>query len=153
MIDVVSGETRSRMMAGILGKNTKPELIVRRYLHACGYRYRLHRKDLPGKPDLVLPKYKLVVFVHGCFWHRHNNCVYATTPNSRRCFWEDKLNGNVIRDKKQISQLNGEGWRVIVVWECGLKHLLDELGILRQMILNFDNEFQVWPRIPPKSVL
>ncbi|MBC8787302.1 DNA mismatch endonuclease Vsr [Pseudomonas fluorescens] len=152
MIDVVDGVTRSRMMAGILGKNTRPELIVRRYLHACGYRYRLHRKDLPGKPDLVLPKYKLVIFVHGCFWHRHANCVYATSPSSRRDFWEEKLNGNISRDQRQISLLNAEGWRVIVVWECGLKHLRDELGFLNEMIVNFDEALQVWPDQPAKSM-
>ena len=153
MIDVVDSAKRSRMMAGILAKNTKPELIVRRYLHACGYRYRLHRKDLPGKPDLVLPKYKVVIFVHGCFWHRHKNCVYATSPNSRREFWEAKLNGNVLRDRKQISLLSAEGWRVVIVWECGLKHLLDELGVLDEMILNFSDGLQIWPRNPPKSVM
>ncbi|NVZ36143.1 DNA mismatch endonuclease Vsr [Pseudomonas sp. A4002] len=151
MIDIVDGVTRSRMMAGILGRNTKPELIVRRYLHACGYRYRLHRKDLPGKPDLVFSKYKLVIFVHGCFWHRHANCVYATSPGSRRDFWEEKLNGNVSRDQKQISLLNAKGWRVVVVWECGLKHLLNELSFLNEMILNLDEALQEWPESPPKS--
>lgn len=151
MIDIVDGVTRSRMMAGILGRNTKPELIVRRYLHACGYRYRLHRKDLPGKPDLVFSKYKLVIFVHGCFWHRHANCVYATSPGSRRDFWEEKLNGNVSRDQKQISLLNAKGWRVVVVWECGLKHLLNELSFLNEMIVNLDEALQEWPESPPKS--
>ncbi|WP_371315684.1 very short patch repair endonuclease [Pseudomonas sp. F9001] len=150
-MDIVDGVTRSRMMAGILGRNTKPELIVRRYLHACGYRYRLHRKDLPGKPDLVFSKYKLVIFVHGCFWHRHANCVYATSPGSRRDFWEEKLNGNVSRDQKQISLLNAKGWRVVVVWECGLKHLLNELSFLNEMILNLDEALQEWPESPPKS--
>lgn len=152
MVDVVDVVTRSRMMAGILGKNTKPELIVRRYLHACGYRYRLHRKDLPGKPDLVLPKYKLALFVHGCFWHRHANCFYATSPNTRRDFWEDKLNGNALRDQKQISLLNAEGWRVVVVWECGLKHLPDELSFLNKMIENHGEGLQSWPEFPPRSV-
>ncbi|MGY2267701.1 very short patch repair endonuclease [Pseudomonas sp. SDO5561_S422] len=150
-MDIVDGVTRSRMMAGILGRNTKPELIVRRYLHACGYRYRLHRKDLPGKPDLVFSKYKLVIFVHGCFWHRHANCVYATSPGSRRDFWEEKLNGNVSRDQKQISLLNAKGWRVVVVWECGLKHLLNELSFLNEMIVNLDEALQEWPESPPKS--
>lgn len=153
MIDVVDSTTRSRMMAGILGKNTKPELIVRRYLHACGYRYRLHRQDLPGKPDLVLSKYKLVIFVHGCFWHRHRSCVYAKSPSTRRDFWEKKLNGNVLRDRTQIALLNAAGWRVIVVWECGLKHLLNELDMLNEMIRCSSEELQVWPIFPPKSAL
>lgn len=151
MIDVVDSVTRSRMMAGILSKNTKPEMIVRRYLHACGYRYRLHRKDLPGKPDLVLSKYRLVIFVHGCFWHRHPSCIYATTPNSRREFWEEKLNGNVLRDQKQMSKLLADGWRVLYVWECGLKHLLSNIDILRGMIEDLDKDFQAWPENPPKA--
>lgn len=151
MTDVVGSATRSRMMAGILSKDTKPELTVRRYLHACGYRYRLHRKDLPGKPDLVLSKYRLAIFVHGCFWHRHQCCIYATTPNNRRDFWEGKLNGNVLRDQNQVSQLCAEGWRVLVVWECGLKHLLSEIDVLQEMIENVNIDFQVWPENPPKT--
>jgi DNA mismatch endonuclease (patch repair protein) len=141
------------MMAGILGKNTKPELIVRRYLHMHGYRYRLHRKDLPGRPDLVLPKYKIAIFVHGCFWHRHQGCMYATTPANRREFWEEKLNGNFLRDKRQIAKLLLEGWRVLVVWECGLKHLLNEIDFLQQMIRSVDEDFQVWPENPPRPKL
>lgn len=151
MIDVVDTVTRSRMMAGILGKDTKPELTVRRYLHMYGYRYRLHRKDLPGKPDLVLSKYKLVIFVHGCFWHRHQGCMYAVTPHNRRDFWEEKLNGNFLRDQKQISKLRAEGWRVLVVWECALKHLLCEIDILQKMIRSVEEDFQVWPERPPKA--
>lgn len=121
MADVVDSATRSRMMAGIQGKNTKPELLVRKYLHGHGLRYRLHAKELPGKPDLVLPKFKAVVFVHGCFWHQHAGCKYATTPSSRKVFWANKLSENVARDAYQIAALSGLGWRVFVVWECELR--------------------------------
>lgn len=153
MIDIVDSATRSRMMAGILGKNTKPELTVRRYLHMQGYRYRLHRKDLPGKPDLVLAKYRIAIFVHGCFWHRHQGCAYATTPHNRRVFWEEKLNGNTLRDQKHISKLHEEGWRVLVIWECALKHLLGEIDVLQKMICSLDEGYQVWPEVPPRSKL
>ena len=120
MIDVVDPATRSRMMSGIKGKDTKPELQVRKYLHSRGLRFRLHVKDLPGKPDLVFPKYKTVVFVHGCFWHQHTGCKYATMPSSRVNFWTNKLSENVMRDSYQIAALEGLGWRVFVVWECEL---------------------------------
>lgn len=121
MVDVVDKATRSRMMAGIQGKNTKPELSVRKYLHSKDLRFRLHVKKLPGKPDLVFQKYKAVVFVHGCFWHRHAGCKYATTPSSREDFWANKLSENVARDSYQIAALVGLGWRVFVVWECELR--------------------------------
>ncbi len=121
MVDVVDPATRSRMMSGIQGKNTKPELLVRRYLHSRGLRYRLHVKTLPGKPDIVLPKYRTVVFVHGCFWHQHQNCKFATMPSSRPSFWAHKLSENVARDQYQIAALDGLGWRVLIVWECELK--------------------------------
>lgn len=121
MIDVVDPATRSRMMSGIQGKNTKPELLVRRYLHSRGLRYRLHVKTLPGKPDIVLPKHRTVVFVHGCFWHQHPNCRFATMPGSRTVFWANKLSENAARDKYQIAALEESGWRVLIVWECELK--------------------------------
>jgi DNA mismatch endonuclease (patch repair protein) len=107
-------------MSQIHSKNTKPELIVRKYLWAQGYRYRLHRKDLPGKPDIVLPKYHAIIFVHGCFWHRHN-CRFASTPATRKEFWEKKLNGNVERDKRNIQELIRLNWRILVLWECEIK--------------------------------
>jgi DNA mismatch endonuclease (patch repair protein) len=122
MADVVDKATRSRMMAGIRGKNTKPELLVRKFLHACGLRFRLNVKDLPGKPDLVFSKYKVVVFVHGCFWHHHDGCKYATIPSSRTDFWVNKLSDNVVRDEYQTAALEGLGWRVLVVWECELRN-------------------------------
>jgi DNA mismatch endonuclease (patch repair protein) len=130
MADIVDRATRSRMMSGIKGKNTRPELLVRKYLHSRGLRFRLHVKELPGKPDLVFPKYKVVVFVHGCFWHQHSDCKYATTPSSRKHFWINKLSENVARDSYQIAALEGLGWRVFVVWECELREGLARLDLL-----------------------
>ena len=114
-------EQRSRNMSAIKSKNTKPEIAVRRLLHSMGYRFRLHRKDLPGSPDIVLPKYKTVIFVHGCFWHRHENCKYATTPKTRPAFWESKFNENIRRDRTNQNNLIKLGWKVLVIWECDLK--------------------------------
>lgn len=109
------------MMAGIGSKNTKPELVVRRLLHQMGYRFRLHRKDLPGRPDIVLPKWKTVVLVHGCFWHGHRNCPLFRLPKSRTQFWEEKIAANCERDAKTKSDLNSLAWRVIEIWECSSK--------------------------------
>ena len=117
MADVVDRATRSRMMSAIRGRDTRPELEVRRLLHREGLRFRLHAA-LPGKPDLVFPKYEAVVFVHGCFWHRHPNCRYATTPASNQEFWQAKFNANVARDKRVVARLRREGWRVFTVWAC-----------------------------------
>ena len=114
-------EQRSRNMSAIKSKNTKPEIAVRKLLHSMGYRFRLHRKDLPGSPDIVLPKYKTVIFVHGCFWHRHENCKYATTPKTRPAFWESKFNENIRRDRTNQNNLIKLGWKVLVIWECDLK--------------------------------
>jgi len=130
MVDVVDPATRSRMMSNIRGKNTKPELLVRKYLHARGLRYRLHVKNLPGKPDLVFPKYRTVVFVHGCFWHHHAGCKYATMPSSRPGFWANKLSDNVARDQYQYAALTELGWRVFVVWECELMKETSRLNSL-----------------------
>ncbi len=118
MVDVVDKATRSRMMSGIRAKNTSPEFAVRRYLHSQGFRYRLHAKDLPGKPDLVFPRYGLVLFVHGCFWHRHRGCKFAYTPKSNLPFWNKKFDDNIRRDKEVIKKLRANGWRVRIVWEC-----------------------------------
>lgn len=120
MADVVSKEKRSEMMAGIRGKNTKPELIIRRGLHALGYRFRLHRKDLPGNPDIVLPKYGAVIFVHGCFWHGHD-CHLFKIPSARPEFWQAKLERNRQRDVEVREALSRSGWRTLVIWECALK--------------------------------
>ena len=121
MTDIVDSQTRSRMMAGIRGKDTKPELALRRSLHALGFRYRLHAKGILGKPDLVLPKYKAVIFVHGCFWHRHPGCRYASTPATRPEFWASKFSSNVARDSAVRSALLLAGWRVAAIWECALR--------------------------------
>ncbi len=121
MVHVVDKVTRSRMMSGIKSKDTKPEILVRKYLHGRGLRYRLHAKGLPGKPDLVFPKYKAVVFVHGCFWHQHPGCKYASKPQTQEVFWENKLSDNVKRDSYQMAALEELGWRVFVVWECELQ--------------------------------
>lgn len=150
MVDVVSPEVRSRMMSGIQGKNTKPEILLRKYLHARGFRFRLHRKDLPGRPDVVLKKFNCVILVHGCFWHRHPGCAYATTPGSRREFWVQKLEGNALRDCRQISALQASNWRVLVVWECGLKHALESLIQIDQFIIGSESCAQ-WPEAPPKA--
>ena len=114
-------EQRSRNMSAIKSKNTKPEITVRKLLHSMGYRFRLHRKDLPGSPDIVLPKYKTVIFVHGCFWHRHKNCKYASTPKTRQEFWEAKFRENINRDKLNQENLSSKGWKIIIVWECEIK--------------------------------
>ena len=118
MTDVVSRETRSRMMSGIRGKNTKPEHVVRKALFAAGFRFRLHRRDLPGVPDIVLPGCRVAIFVHGCFWHCHRNCLYAKIPATRPDFWREKLEGNAFRDRRNVEALLALGWRVLVVWEC-----------------------------------
>jgi DNA mismatch endonuclease (patch repair protein) len=121
MADVHTKEQRSKNMAAIKGKNTKPEMLVRRFLHAKGYRYKLHDKTLPGRPDIVLPKYKTVIFVHGCFWHGHKGCRYFVVPKTRTDWWLAKINGNVANDKRQITALRKLGWKVITLWECSLK--------------------------------
>lgn len=121
MIDVVDSVTRSRMMSGIRGKNTKPELALRKALHARGFRYRLHSRRLPGRPDLILHRHRAVIFVHGCFWHRHKGCRYATFPATRTEFWQAKFDANTRRDHEVCDALAGEGWRVATVWECALR--------------------------------
>ena len=121
MVDVHSKEIRSYNMSQIKGKNTKPEMLVRRFLHANGFRYKLHDKSLPGKPDIVLPKYKTVIFVHGCFWHGHKNCKYFVTPKTKTEWWLNKINGNIANDTKVIKALKNDGWKIITIWECNLK--------------------------------
>ena len=121
MADVHSKEIRSKNMAAIKGRNTKPEMLVRKFLHANGYRYKLHDKSLPGKPDIVLPKYKTVIFVHGCFWHGHKNCKYYVVPKTRTEWWLNKINGNVANDTKALKALKKGGWKIIAIWECDLK--------------------------------
>ena len=124
--------SRSKNMSAIKSKNTRPEIIVRKFLHSKGYRFRLHRKDLPGSPDIVLPKYKTAIFVHGCFWHRHQGCKYATNPKTRIKFWENKFNQNIKRDKENILSLRNLKWEVLVVWECQLKNLEEYISLLKK---------------------
>lgn len=118
MTDILSPEARSENMRRITAKDTKPELIVRRLLHSLGYRYRLHRSDLPGRPDIVFPGRHKAIFVHGCFWHRHPNCTKAYTPKSRIGFWTKKFEENIARDARNQSELRARGWNVLIIWEC-----------------------------------
>lgn len=134
--DTVDPQTRSRMMSGIRGKNTQPEMLVRRLLHAMGYRYRLHARELPGRSDIVFRSRRLAIFVHGCFWHRHPDpeCRLARMPKSRVDFWQPKLEGNRVRDEANVTALERMGWKVLLVWECQLRDR-EQLGnALRRFI-------------------
>lgn len=134
MSDIVPPSVRSRMMSGIKGKNSMPERLVRRLLFAAGYRFRLHRRDLPGTPDIAMLGRKVAIFVHGCFWHAHKGCKYAKVPATRPDFWIAKLQANVDRDQRAIEKLTTMGWRVLIVWECATrdcetdKLLMNKLG-------------------------
>jgi DNA mismatch endonuclease (patch repair protein) len=121
-MDRLDKKHRSWNMGQIKGRNTAPEVAVRSMLHRAGYRFRLHRKDLPGTPDIVLPSRKTVIFVHGCFWHRHQGCKQCYTPKSNVDFWLTKFAGNIERDQKNAAMLRKAGWRVVVVWECEVEH-------------------------------
>jgi DNA mismatch endonuclease (patch repair protein) len=126
MTDVHDKVTRIYNMSRIRATNTKPEMLVRKFLHTQGFRYKLHDNTLPGKPDLVLPKYKTVIFIHGCFWHGHNKCKYFVVPKTRTDWWLKKINTNSSNDVKAIKALKKEGWKIIIVWECKLKPALME---------------------------
>ena len=147
MADVHSKEVRSYNMSRIKGKNTKPEMLVRKFLHKNGYRYRLHVKGLPGKPDIVLPKYKTIIFVHGCFWHGHEGCKYYVVPKTRTEWWLNKLNTNIQKDINSKELLEKLGWNVLTIWECELKGQSREKGfsfiltLLRDMrvVLSINN--------------
>lgn len=121
MADVVSPAKRSQMMSGIKGKNSLPEMLVRKALFSIGHRFRLHRRDLPGTPDIVMPGRRIAIFVHGCFWHAHQGCKYAKTPSTQPEFWAAKLQGNVDRDQRTTDKLARMGWRVLNVWECSTR--------------------------------
>lgn len=123
-------------MSRIKGKDTKPEMLVRKFLHAHGFRYRLHVKNLPGKPDIVLPKYRTVIFVHGCFWHGHEDCKYYVIPKTRTEWWVNKINSNITNDIKAYKALKEEGWQIITLWECQLKPSL-LLTTLKKLLLLF----------------
>lgn len=132
-MDKVSPQQRSINMSKVKSKNTKPEKIVRSLLHSLGYRFRLHRKTLPGTPDIVLPKYKAVIFVNGCFWHGHDGCKRATIPDTNKEFWERKISANKARDQKNIFDMEKLGYRCLVIWQCELK----DKNLLIQRLLNF----------------
>ncbi len=140
-MDIVSKSQRSRMMSGIRSKNTKPELLVRRELHRRGYRFRLHDKKLPGKPDIVLPKYKTVIFVNGCFWHQHPKCKLVKLPSTNRKFWRAKLTANVARDRMNIEKLRRLGWRSEIVWACQLGSARSASAEMVRIILNLQSPF------------
>ena len=129
-------EKRSRNMSAIKSKNTKPEIAVRKLLHSLGYRFRLHSKDLPGSPDIVLPKYNTVIFVHGCFWHRHKNCKYASTPKTRKEFWEKKFKSNVKRDLEIQEKIKNIGWKSVVIWECEINELIKDSSMIINKLKN-----------------
>lgn len=120
-MDIIDKQARSRLMGRIRGKDTKPEVAVRRLAHRLGFRFRLHRRDLPGSPDLVFPNLQKVVFVHGCFWHRHPGCRLAYEPKSNQAFWKKKFAANVTRDEKALADLKAQGWDPLVIWECEAK--------------------------------
>ena len=122
MVDNLTEAQRSYTMTKVKSKNTAPEKKVRTLLHRLGYRFRLHRKNLPGKPDIVFPKHKLIIFVHGCFWHQHKNCKKAKRPKSRTDYWDNKLQKNITRDKSNQKKLQKLGWRCEIIWECETKH-------------------------------
>nr|WP_192385785.1 very short patch repair endonuclease [Mesorhizobium silamurunense] len=131
MADTLTSERRSWNMSRIKGRNTSPELLLRSLLHRAGFRFRLHAKQLPGRPDVVLPKYRTVIFVHGCFWHRHPGCRNATTPSTRWAFWQEKFDSNVSRDARNQEALESARWTVLTVWECELK--ADAEGVARRL--------------------
>ncbi|MCS6921284.1 MAG: DNA mismatch endonuclease Vsr [Elioraea sp.] len=134
MADRLTPEARSRLMATIRGKDTGPELAVRRLLHSMGYRFRLHRRDLPGTPDIVLPSRRKAIFVHGCFWHGHPRCRFATRPATRPEFWAEKIARNKRRDRIAAARLRRLGWSVMIVWECGLRSAEDLRARLQRFL-------------------
>ena len=145
MADVLTKEQRHKCMSNIKGKDTKPEIIVRKFLFSKGLRFRIHRKDLSGNPDLVLPKYKTVIFINGCFWHGHDNCKYFRLPKSNIEFWKTKINRNKERDILNIAKLTEQGWRVLRVWECEIRNLS-----FRQKSLDALYDLIVKPDVPPQ---
>ena len=144
MADIVDKLTRSKMMAGIRGKDTKPEIAIRKSLFREGFRYRIHYKRLPGKPDLVFPKYKAIILINGCFWHRHN-CHLFKWPSTRPDFWKRKINANVARDKKNFVHYESLGWKVMIVWECAIK------GRTRLSVDEVVNTIINWLQFDPHS--
>lgn len=150
MADIVDAATRSRMMSGIRGKNTRIEVVVRKALFAMGFRYRLHSKHLPGKPDIVFPRHRAVVLLHGCFWHGHS-CSFFKWPATRREFWETKICGTRIRDQEQIASLRSLGWRVAVIWECAVRQETYQPDQLFKSLVEWLNSESVYMELPPQA--
>jgi len=145
-MDTVDKKTRSRIMASVGQRNTGPELKLRRVLHKKGLRYRLHDKKLPVSPDLVFPRFRTVVFVHGCFWHAHEGCKFATKPSTRKNFWKEKFEANRKRDRRNYEALTKLGWRVLIVWECAIKGIneikIHELGLYVNQWIRSSEKFR-----------
>jgi DNA mismatch endonuclease, patch repair protein len=135
MVDVFTSEKRSQIMSSIKSKDTKPEMIVRKLLHSMGYRFRLHRKDLPGTPDIILPKYRVAIFVNGCFWHGHENCPNSSMPKTNKEFWDEKIKKNKQRDQKNIEKLIDQGWKPIIIWSCELKDKSELMNKLQKTLI------------------
>ncbi len=133
-IDRYPPEKRSEIMSQIRGKNTTPELVIRKYLFSRGFRYRVNDDRYPGKPDMVLPKYGTVIFIHGCFWHSHENCKASKLPETRKEFWKKKISDNMERDQRNIQELERQGWNIIVVWECEIKNKVKREKRLRKLV-------------------
>ncbi len=133
-MDVFDKSKRSWIMSRVKSENTKPEIYIRSIIHRWGFRFRKNRKDLPGSPDILLPKYRKAIFVHGCFWHGHKNCKRATRPASNKSFWRKKLDMNIQRDKRNLRALKAQGWQVLVVWECQIKNEKRLLNRLRHFL-------------------
>ena len=150
MSDVFDARTRSRVMAAIGPKNTGPELLIRRFLHSKGFRFRLHVRELAGQPDIVLPRHRVALFVHGCFWHQHQGCALAAVPASNSEFWKKKLRGNRLRDASQIGKLRQEGWRVGVFWECAARKGIADIKTLcaLEKWLGRKTPYQEFPAAP-----
>jgi len=135
-MDTITKEQRSLNMSRIRSKNTLPELLIRKALWRMGYRYRLHYKKLPGKPDIVIVKQRIVFFIHGCFWHRHKNCIEASRPKTNSEYWEAKINKNIERDKTHKREIEQLGWKVIIIWECKVKHHIENNIIMLKKIID-----------------
>lgn len=139
-MDIVTKATRSRMMAGIRDKNTKPEILVRKHLHSLGFRFRLHRRIGKTRPDLVLSRWKTCIFVHGCYWHRHEGCKLASEPKSNISFWQNKFGQNIERDRKNIAELEALGWSVGIIWECSVR----SSSFKREPLLSLIKKHKSW---------
>ena len=139
MADILDARQRSALMARVRPHNSKPERVVRSCLHGLGLRFRLHNSNLPGTPDIVLPRYRTVVFVHGCFWHRHSGCIKSTTPKTHRSFWTAKFLANVLRDRRVQRKLRADGWHVITLWECQTKDKAELVQRLRRRLSFISN--------------